>query len=80
MAKEYNATTRQLFEMGPADWLESLGRGVHDPARLRVIDSNLATIVPQGRPGHLGRPARALDRTHRAPAARDLRLPDRSHL
>ena len=31
MAKLYDPTTRQLIEMGPADWLEWLGVAVSNP-------------------------------------------------
>jgi hypothetical protein len=80
MAKEYDATSRQLFEMGPAAWLESLGIGVYDPAILRVIDSNLATIVPEAdRVIWVGGPDPWIEHIE-LQAGRDLRLPDRSHL
>jgi hypothetical protein len=80
MPKEYDATARQLFELGPAEWLASLGRGDHDPARLRVIDSNLATIVPEAdRVIWVDLPEPWIEHIE-LQAGRDLRLPDRSHL
>jgi hypothetical protein len=45
MPKPYDATTRQLIELGPADWLAYLGIPVADPGRVRVIDSNLSTFT-----------------------------------
>jgi hypothetical protein len=80
MAKKYDATTRQLFEMGPADWLESLGRTLPDTCRARIIDSNLATIVPEAdRVIWIDGPEPWIEHIE-LQAARDLRLPDRSHL
>ncbi len=80
MAKDFDATSRQLFEMGPAAWLESLGRGVYDPARLRVIDSNLATIAPEAhRVIWVDLPEPWIEHIE-LQAGRDPRLPDRSHL
>src|SRR5690242_10734280 len=80
MAKKYDATTRQLFEMGPAEWLESLGRTLPDPSRVRVIASNLATIVPEAdRVIWIDGPEPWIEHIE-LQAARDLSLPDRSHL
>lgn len=47
MSKPYDATTRNLIEMNPADWLAYLGHPVADPGRIRLIDSNLSTISPE---------------------------------
>ena len=47
MRKPFDATTRQLIEMGPADWLACLGYPVPDPSRVRVIDSNLSTVTAE---------------------------------
>ncbi len=45
MPKPYDATTRQLIELGPADWLAYLGVPVADPGRVTVIDFNLSTFT-----------------------------------
>lgn len=45
MSKPFDATMRQLIEMGPADWLAYLGIPVADPGRVTVIDSNLSTFT-----------------------------------
>src|SRR5215469_8234794 len=47
MSKPYDATTRNLFRMNPAEWLAYLGHPVADPGRVRLIDSNLSTISPE---------------------------------
>ena len=47
MAKSFDATTRQLIEMGPAAWLEYLGIPVAAAHRIRVIHSNLSTVVAE---------------------------------
>jgi hypothetical protein len=45
LSKPFDATTRQLIELGPADWLAYLGIPVPDPTRVTVIDSNLSTFT-----------------------------------
>lgn len=45
MSKPFDATTRQLIELGPVDWLEYLGLHVADPSRVTVIDSNVSTVT-----------------------------------
>lgn len=47
MSKPFDATTRNLVAMNPADWLAFLGCPVADPGRIRLIDSNLSTISPE---------------------------------
>jgi len=47
MSKPFHATTRQLIELGPADWLAYLGIPVADPSRVTVIDSNLSTVTAE---------------------------------
>jgi hypothetical protein len=42
MAESYDATTRNLFELNPAEWSAFLGHPVADPGRVRLIDSNLS--------------------------------------
>lgn len=80
MAKAFDATTRQLIEMGPAAWLEYLGIAVPDPSRIRVIDSNLATIVPEAdRVIWVEVPDPWIEHLE-LQAGRDLRFTDRAHL
>jgi hypothetical protein len=47
MAKPFDATTRELIELDPAAWLEFLHIPVPDPARVRVIDSDVSTITAE---------------------------------
>ena len=80
MAKAFDATTRQLIEMGPAAWLEYLGIAVPDPARIRVIDSNLSTIVPEAdRVIWIEVPEPWIEHLE-LQAGRDVRFTDRAHL
>jgi hypothetical protein len=57
MPKAYDATTRPSIEMDPVAWLEYLGIPVPDPdpARVRVIDSNLATVAPEADSAEIGK-------------------------
>ncbi len=45
MKKPFDATTRNLVEMSPAEWSEFLGTPVADPTRVRLIDANLSTVT-----------------------------------
>ena len=45
MTKPFDATTRNLVEMSPAEWSEFLGTPVADPSRVRLIDANLSTVT-----------------------------------
>ncbi len=47
MSKPFDATARELVELGPAAWLEYLGIPVPDPDRVKVIDSNLSTVTAE---------------------------------
>ncbi len=47
MAKPFDATMRELFEIEPASWLEFLGIPVPDPSLVQVIDSNVSTITAE---------------------------------
>ncbi len=47
MAKRFDATMRELFELEPAAWLEFLGIPVPDPRQVKVIDSNLSTFTAE---------------------------------
>jgi hypothetical protein len=47
MSKPFDATMRKLIEMEPAAWLRFLHIPVADPARVRVIDSNLSTVTAE---------------------------------
>lgn len=45
MSKPFDATTRNLIELGPDEWAAYLGAPVADPDRVRLIDSNLSTVT-----------------------------------
>ncbi len=47
MPKPFDATTRKLFEMGPAEWARFLRVGFADSSRVSVIDSNISTVVAE---------------------------------
>src|SRR5262249_46458403 len=47
MNKSFDATTRNLFKMNPAEWSAYLGHPVADPGRVRLIDSSLPTIAAE---------------------------------
>ncbi len=80
MAKPYDATTRQLIEMDPVAWLESFGIPVPDPSQVRVVDSNLATILPEADRVIRVDGADPWIEQFELQAGRDLHLPDRAHL
>jgi predicted transposase YdaD len=79
MAKPFDATMRKLIELEPAACLRFLHIPVSDPARVKVIDSNLSTVTAEA--------DRVLWVDESAPwiehvelqAARDVELPDRVH-
>jgi hypothetical protein len=45
MTKPFDATTRNLVEMSPAEWSDFLGTPVAHPSRVRLIDANLSTVT-----------------------------------
>jgi predicted transposase YdaD len=45
--KRYDATTRNLFDLGPADWPGYLRVAIPDRARVEVIDSNVSTVTAE---------------------------------
>src|SRR5690348_16882482 len=47
MPKPFDATMRDLVEIEPAAWLRLLGLPVPDPADVRVLNPNLATVAPE---------------------------------
>jgi predicted transposase YdaD len=44
MKKRYDATMRNLFEPGPAAWMEFFGVPVPDPKLAEILDSNVSTV------------------------------------
>ncbi len=45
--KRYDATTRNLIEMGPPRWVAYVGNPVADPGRVFAIDSNISTVTAE---------------------------------
>lgn len=46
-AKPFDASAREMIELGPAAWLAYLGISVPDPSLARVIDSDLSTLTAE---------------------------------
>ena len=79
MRKPFDATTRQLIELGPAEWLEYLGLPVADPRRVTVIDSNLSTFTADAdKVIRVDDPSPWIELVE-LQAGRDVRLDKRSH-
>ncbi len=80
MKKLYDATTRNLIEMGPADWATYLGSPQDDPGQVIVIDSNLSTVTAEAdKVLWIKAPKPRIEHVE-LQAGRDTRLEDRSHL
>jgi predicted transposase YdaD len=79
MSKPFDATTRQLIELGPADWLRFLHVPVAHPDRVTVLDSNLSTFTAEAdRVIWVAEPLPWIELVE-LQAGRDLGLPDRVH-
>jgi predicted transposase YdaD len=80
MSKPFDATARVLIEMGPAAWLRFLHSPVADPNRVRVIDSNLSTVVAEAdKVLWVDGPKPWIEHVE-LQAGRDLRLGERVHV
>jgi hypothetical protein len=80
MPKPFDATMRQLIELGPAAWLRFLHIPVADPDRVKVIDSNVSTVTAEtDKILWIDDPAPWIEQIE-LQAARDLGLGDRVHL
>jgi predicted transposase YdaD len=80
MSKPFDATMRKLIELEPAAWLRFLHIQVADPDRIRVIDSNLSTVIAEAdKVLWVDDPAPWIVHVE-LQAARDLRLGDRLHM
>jgi hypothetical protein len=47
MNKPYDATARELVDLGPPDWLDYWGFPVPDPNLVEVVDSNVSTFTAE---------------------------------
>jgi hypothetical protein len=45
MFKPYGATTRELVEIGPAEWADYLSFPVPEPSPVQVLESNLSSFT-----------------------------------
>jgi hypothetical protein len=78
--KPYDATTRGLIEMGPAEWADYLGSRAPDPGRVRAIDSNLSTVTAEAdKVLWIEAPDPWIEHVE-LQGSRDIRLVDRGHL
>ena len=79
MSKPFDATMRNLIELEPAAWLRFLHIPVADPARVKVIDSNLSTFTAEAdKVLWVGDPEPWIEHVE-LQAARNLDLPERVH-
>ncbi len=79
MPKPFDATTRKLFEMGPAEWARFLRARLTDPSRVSVIDSNISTVIAEAdKVLWVGEPDPWIEHVE-FQAGRDSGLPDRVH-
>ncbi len=79
MPKPFDATTRKLFEMGPAEWARFLRARLTDPGRVSVIDSNISTVIAEAdKVLWVGEPEPWIEHVE-FQAGRDSGLPDRVH-
>ncbi len=79
MPKPFDATTRKLFEIGPAEWARFLRVRFTDPGRVTVIDSNISTVIAEAdKVLWIAEPEPWIEHVE-FQAGRDLDLPDRAH-
>ncbi len=79
MAKPFDATTRKLFEMGPAEWARFLRVEFTDQTRVSVIDSNISTVTAEADKVLRIDEVEPWIEHVEFQAGRDLRLPNRVH-
>jgi len=79
MSKPFDATLRKLIELEPVAWLRFLHIPVADPARVKVIDSNLSTVTAEAdKVLWVGDPEPWIELVE-LQAGRNLDLPERVH-
>ncbi len=79
MSKPFDATTRELIDLGPAGWLEFLGITFPDASLVEVIDSNVSTVTAEAdKVVRIGGPRPTIIHVEIL-AGRDLSLPERAH-
>jgi len=77
--KRYDPTTRKLIEMGPPDWMAYLGNPVHDPGRVKAIDSNISTVSAEADKVLWVEDPEPWIQHIELQAGRDVKLADRAH-
>jgi predicted transposase YdaD len=79
MSKPFDATLRKLIELEPVAWLRFLHIPVADPARVKVIDSNISTVTAEAdKVLWVGEPEPWIEHVE-LQASRKLDLPERVH-
>ena len=79
MTKRFDATTRELFELGPPAWLRFLKVQIANPECIHVIDSNVSTITAEAdKVLWVDEPEPWIEHIE-LQAGRDTDLPDRVH-
>ena len=79
MRKPFDATTRELIDLGPPEWLDFLGIPFPDPNQVEVIDSNVSTVTAEAdKVVRIGGPEPRIVHVEIL-AGRDLTLPERAH-
>src|SRR5262249_24112539 len=79
MRKPFDATTRELVDLGPAAWLDFLDIPCSDPDLVEVIDSNVSTVTAEAdKVVRIGGPQPRIVHAEIL-AGRDLTLPERAH-
>jgi hypothetical protein len=79
MSKPFDATMRELIELGPAAWLRFLHIPIADPACVLVIDSNLSTVTADADKVLLVNESSPWNEHVELQAGRDIELADRVH-
>jgi predicted transposase YdaD len=79
MSKPFDATMRELIELGPAAWLRFLHIPIADPACVLVIDSNLSTVTADADKVLLVNEQAPWIEHVELQAGRDIELADRVH-
>jgi hypothetical protein len=80
MAKQFDATLRELIELDPVAWLRFLRVPFIDPDRVTAIDSNLSTVTAEAdKVLWVGDPVPSIEHVE-LQASRDARLAERAHL
>jgi predicted transposase YdaD len=79
LKKPFDATSRELVDVGPPEWADYLGFPVPDPDLVEVVDSNVSTFTAEADKAiRIGGPRPMIVHLEML-AGRDLKLPERLH-